>query len=120
MPYGTAKEVFTFRTIETIAKNAEKPENTEYLEWYLENSRNFKVNYIKSDYVFDKTIRLTLDYKEDLILFNKIFNHFRDNINKFTLKDVLLFLKKNPKIVKINNHLKPKFSKIDLNTNLKI
>ena len=120
MPYGTAKEVFSFRTIEAVAKNAEKSENTEYLEWYLENSRNFKVNYIKSDYVFNKSIRLTLDYKEDLVLFNKIFDHFKNKIDQFTLKDVLFFLKKNPKIIKINNHLKPKFSKRDLNTSLEI
>ncbi len=95
MPYGTAKEVFTFRTIEIIAKYAAKPENTEYLEWYLENNRNFKVSYIKSNYVFDKSIRLTLDYKEDLELFNKIFNHFKKNTSQLNLRNVLVFLKNN-------------------------
>ena len=119
MPYGTAKEVFTFKTIETIAKNAMTPKNTEYLEWYLENSRNFKVEYIKSNYAFDKSIRLTLDYKDDLVLFRKIFKQFK-NVNKFTLEDVLYFLKKNPKLIKINNHYKPKFSRKDLNLSLKI
>ncbi len=120
MPYGTAREVFTFNTIKTITKNAEIPKNTEYLEWFLENSRNFKVSYIKSNYRFNNTIRLTLDYKEDLILFNKIFKYFKNDVNKFTLKDVLLYLKKNPKIIKINNYHKPKFSRKDLNINLKI
>ena len=120
MPYGTAKEIFNFKTIETIALNAVKPENTEYLEFFLENSRNFKVDHIESDYTFDKSIRLTLDYKDDLILFNKIFNHFKNDVENFTLKDVLLFLKNNPKLIKINNHHKPKFSKEELNLNLKI
>ena len=120
MPYGTAKEIFNFKTIETIANNAVKAENTEYLEFYLENTRNFKVDYIKSNYSFDKSIRLTLDYKDDLILFNKIFSHFKDIKENFTLSDVLTFLKKNPKLIKINNHLRPKFSKDELNLDLKI
>ena len=120
MPYGTAKEVFTFRTIEIIAKYAAKPENTEYLEWYLENNRNFKVSYIKSNYVFDKSTRLTLDYKEDLELFNRIFKYFKERGNQFNLGNVLDFLKKNPKLIKINSHFKPKFTKRDLNLDLKI
>ena len=33
-PYGTAREVFTFRTIETIVEKVVQPKNTEYLEWY--------------------------------------------------------------------------------------
>lgn len=120
MPYGTAREVFTFNTIETITQNAEVSKNTEYLEWFLENSRNFKVGYIKSNYKFNKTIRLTLDFKEDLILFNNIFKYFKNDVGNFTLKDVLVYLKKNPKLIKINNYHKPKFSRKDLNINLKI
>lgn len=119
MPYGTAKEVFNFKTIETIALKAEKPENTEYLEWYLENNKIFNISFIKSNYVFDKSIRLTLDFEEDLILFNKIFEYFKIDIDKFTLYDVLVFLKNNPEIVKINSHLTPKFSRNDLNLNIK-
>ena len=52
-------------------------------------------------------MRLTLDYKEDLKLFNIIFKKFDNNCN-FTLQDVLKFLKKNPKYLKINNFLVPK------------
>ena len=120
MPYGTAKEVFNFRTIEKIAKHAEKPKNTEYLEWYLENNKYFNIDYIKSDYIFDKSIRLTLDYKEDLILFNEIFEYFKKDIDKFTLSDVLLYLRNNPEMIKINSHLTPKFLRKDLNLNIKI
>ena len=71
MPYGTAKEVFNLRTIKTIAEHSLEPDKTEYLEWFLENNRNFKVEYIKSNYTFDKNVRLTLDYKEDLLQLNQ-------------------------------------------------
>ncbi len=119
MPYGTAKEVFSLRAIEMIAKYSIEPEKTEYLEWFLENSRNFKIEYISSSYKFDKKIRLTLDYKDDLTQLNKIFYGLK-TIKKFRLNDVLKFLKKNKKIVKINSYLKPKFNRNDINTNLSI
>ena len=119
MPYGTAKEIISFDVIKTINDTAKKIDNTEYLEWFLENHKNFKVNYIKSKYVFNKSTRLTLDYKEDLKLFNVIFKKFNNKCD-FTLQDVLYFLKKNPKYLKINNFLLPKFQKTDINTELKI
>lgn len=119
MPYGTAKEVFSFRAIEAIAKYSLKPENTEYLEWFLENSRNFKIEYIKSTYKFDKKIRLTLDYKEDLLQLNRIFKGLRFK-KGFKLKDVLNFLSINKNIVNINCHLRPKFNKKEINTEILI
>lgn len=119
MPYGTAKEVFSFRTIEAIAKCALEPNNTEYLEWFLENSRNFKIEYIKSPYKFKKGIRLTLDYKEDLLQLNKIYEGLKHK-KDFKLADILKFLNNNPKIISINSHLQPKFKKDEVNTNLLI
>ena len=119
MPYGTAKEVFNLRTIKTIAEHSLEPDKTEYLEWFLENNRNFKVEYIKSNYTFDKNVRLTLDYKEDLLQLNKIYRGLKGK-KHFNLSDVLNFLKKNKRIIKINSHLRPKFNKREINTNLSI
>ena len=108
MPYGTQTEIFSFATIKIIMENNVAPENTEYLEWYLQNNRNFKVNYIKSNYEFNPNIRLTLDYYEDYIFFKKIFNYFK-NSKHFTLKEVLNFLKKRNNLIRINSFKKPKF-----------
>ena len=110
MPYGTQTEIFTFECIKAIMENAEELNNTEYLEWFLQNDRNFSVNYLKSDYKFNQDIRLTLDYPEDLKLFEKIFSHFK-KIKKtnFSLEDVINFVSSDPKILKINNFLLPKF-----------
>ena len=119
MPYGTAKEIISYNTIKTVNDTAKEINNTEYLEWFLENQRSFKINYIRSNYHFNKTIRLTLDYKEDLKLFDIIFRHFNNKCN-FTLEDVLKFLKKKPKYIKINNFLIPKFKNENINTKLKI
>ena len=85
-------------------------DNTEYLEWFLQNDRYFSVNYIKSNYKFSQNLRITLDYAQDLIFFKKIFKYF-NSINKknFVLDDVIKYLTKNPKIANINNFLIPKF-----------
>ena len=108
MPYGTQSEIFTLRSIKVIMENAVIPENTEYLEWYLQNTRYFNINYSKSNYQFDKRIRLTLDYKEDLILFKKIFENFKYH-SYFSMNDILKYLSKNKKLIKINSSKKTKF-----------
>ena len=120
MPYGTAKEVMNYKTIKIISQKSIVKENTEYLEWFLENSRNFKVNYIYSKYKFDKSTRLTLDFKEDLILFDRIFKHFNDKHAKFNLNQVLSLLNKYKSLIKINNFLTPKYKKKQINTELNI
>ena len=120
MPYGTAKEVISFETLKVINDTSNIKENTEYLEFFLENKDYFKVNYLNSKYKFDKKIRLTLDFPADRLLFDKIHKYFKDKNCDFTLPEVLKLLKRNPKWIKINSFLKPKFSKNKINTNLRI
>ena len=71
---------------------------------------------IKSKKNFSK-IRITLDYKEDLLQLNKIYQGLK-NKKDFKLIDVLKFLKGNAKIININSHLQPKFKKGEINSNL--
>ena len=54
--------------------------------------------------------RLTLDYEEDLILFNRIHDHFIANDNKdYELSDILTFLDANPAIAAINKDCQLKY-----------
>ena len=104
MPFGTAKEVFTLETIEALAKNIDLPKNSEYLEFYLQNKRYFNVGYVRSKYIFNRKIRLTLDYKEDYLLLKKIFLHFPiKERNTITIPQVLKFIKNNKRLIKINS-----------------
>ncbi len=113
MPYGTQSEIFSYGTIKTIMERVEVQSNTEYLEWFLQNDRYFSVNYVPSKYKFDSKIRLTLDYKEDLLLFKKIFEYFNKiKKNDFNLRDVLELFKNNKNLIKINNFLNPKYNTI--------
>jgi spore coat polysaccharide biosynthesis protein SpsF len=120
MPFGTNKEVISLPAIKTIYKNAAIPENTEYLEYYLNNNKIFNVGYVVSKYKFSKSLRMTLDYEEDLEFFNRLFRHF-DKVNpKFELEDAISFLMNNPDIVSINSHLRQKFMANQINTSLAI
>jgi len=120
MPYGTASEIFSLKTLETILNTVQEPKNTEYLEYYLENERYFSVNRYKSDYSFNSDIRLTLDYDEDFELFKLIFNNLYPKDNAFNLQNVLDWLAKNPNAADINKNKTLKYKKSDLNLKLNI
>ncbi|MFA5156133.1 MAG: N-acetylneuraminate synthase family protein [Candidatus Omnitrophota bacterium] len=120
MPFGTHKEVVSMNTIRTILDTAAIPSNTEYLEYYLENSRYFNINYVAADYVFDHNLRITLDYEEDLELFRRIYGHFNKINPAFTLRDALAWLGEHPEIAKINMHKRQKFLSHQLNVELHI
>lgn len=120
MPFGTNKEVISLSAIETIYKNATIPENTEYLEYYLSNRKIFNVGYVVSKYKYNKSMRMTLDYEDDLEFFNRLFRHF-DKVNpKFELGEAIDFLMRNPDIVSINSHLNQKFLAHQVDTSLGI
>ena len=120
MPYGTASEIFSLSTLETILNTVQEPDNTEYLEYYLENDRYFSVNKYQSNYQFDSAIRLTLDYPEDFELFDKIFNGLYPKNKEFSLQNVLDWFEKNPKAIDINRNKTLKYNKSDLNLKLNI
>ena len=108
MPFGTGKEIVSANTIRTIVETASHPENTEYLEYYLENDRNFSINYFDAGYVFNSKLRITLDYEEDLQFFSILFKHFNKFNNNFTLKEALMWLDENKDVVMVNAHMMQK------------
>lgn len=114
MPFGTHNQVVSFNTIKNIIQNANVVENTEYLEYYLENDRYFNVNYLDSGYDYDIRTRITLDYKEDLKFMKKIYARF-NNTTRF--KEILNYINNNPSVIKINTH---KIQKTPLNQNLDV
>ena len=121
MPFGTNKEIVSSNTIKTIIETAFNPDNTEYLEYYLENDRNFNINYIDSGYVFNPKLRMTLDYKEDLQFFSEIYKHFSKINPEFTLLEAIEWLNQHENIVLINSHKTQKTPEnLNLNVSLNI
>ena len=114
MPFGTHNQVVSFNTIQNIIETASVMENTEYLEYYLENDRYFNVNYVDSNYDYDIRTRITLDYEEDLKFLRKIYARF-NNTTRF--KTILNYINNNPSIIEINTH---KIQKTPFNQNLDV
>ena len=57
---------------------------------------------------YARDYRLTVDYKEDFQLMEKIYNEFYKEGEIIDVKKVILFLDKHPEIVKINAHCEQK------------
>ena len=120
MPYGTATEIINIEVLETILNTVNTSDNTEYLEYFLENDRNFSVNYVESDYIFDPSLRLTLDYMEDFQLFKKIFEEFYNKNPLFNLYDTLEWFKEDSSIFNINKNKNVKYKSDDIDVTLNI
>ena len=101
-PDGLDCPIMTFKCLEKMHEKAILSSNRmhpfSYIFTYPEYFKvgNFDYFQVAND------IRLTLDYKEDFTLISKIFNSlYSKNIN-FSLDDIVGFLRKNPKLISIN------------------
>jgi len=104
-PDGLDVEVFRFSALQYAFFKAKLSFEREHVTPFIINHKKFtkfNLKYFKNL----SYLRLTLDEKADLVLLRKIIKNFKDNIY-FNLKNILDFLKKNKKIVSINNHIKP-------------
>ena len=70
------------------------------------NPEIFNENISASGDFLRPNLELEFDTKEDLVVISNIFNHFHSrNKFDFSLTDIINYLDKNPKIVKINSEV---------------
>ena len=93
-----------------IAKKKDLKEHPS-LYFYREGRKDFILHNISLPNKFNisKSYRLTMDVHSDFQLLRKIYSYFK-SINKigFKTKDISLFMKKNPKLYKINYNVAQK------------
>ena len=100
---GTTGEIYNLSTLVYIKKKVLNTNLSEYMTWYvLNNKEHFKVNdvYLPSHLV--RNYRLTLDYKEDLMMFNILYKKLSEKGLNINLQNIFKVLDKNKKISKIN------------------
>lgn len=105
-PDGMDVEVFSFETLKTAWKYAKKNFEREHTTPYIwERNKKFKLgNYEwENGLNYSMTHRLTIDYYEDYLLINNIFENLYKKNKVFKLEDTLLYLKENPDLSKINS-----------------
>jgi spore coat polysaccharide biosynthesis protein SpsF (cytidylyltransferase family)/sialic acid synthase SpsE len=104
-PMGTNTEVMNVQALKTIYRIFNGTPYSEYMSFYFKNNPQFfNLNLIELDKQYTNEYRLTLDYPEDLDLFQAIEKQFDHSINKFDPLKLYQYLRENPKIASINQH----------------
>jgi spore coat polysaccharide biosynthesis protein SpsF len=101
-PDGFDVEIFSFEALEKAWKESKMKSQREHVTPYIrENKEKFTQKNFKNNKNLEN-IRLTVDTKEDFILISKVIENFHNSWNYFNLEDVIMFLKKNPDLLRIN------------------
>ncbi len=107
---GTNLEIINTDALRKISKHFPKAEYSEYMTWYFQNnSEHFKINFVELPDKWIRDYRLTLDYQEDLDMFNEIQHYFDTNDLNFSIEELFDFLDKNKEIASLNAHLGLKY-----------
>lgn len=100
-PDGLDIDILPILTLKRLNSELKNPLHREWLTAYImENPEKFRIRNLKNS-VNLSSVRLTVDYPEDLILVGEIFKALGEK-NDFTADDIVKFLKENPHISKIN------------------
>lgn len=103
---GTNLEIINSEALERVHNYFPTANYSEYMTWYFQNNpEHFKLNFVDLPREIVRNYRLTLDYKEDLIMFNAINNHFIENNLDYNIYEMFDFLDNNPDIASINSKL---------------
>ena len=108
---GTAGEIINTSALKKIYKYFSNANYSEYMSWYFKNNPQiFKINkVILPKNFFRKNLRLTLDYKEDLIMLRKVFKLLNTQKSPYSIDQIFNITDKNKKICKINEKMKVKY-----------
>ncbi len=103
---GTGVEIINVSALEKVKSYFPNARHSEYMTWYFKNNPDyFKINEVKLPPKWSRNYRLTLDYEEDLALFNLIEDYFMTNGLEYTIDQLFHYLDHHPEIANINSHL---------------
>ncbi len=101
-PDGLDAEILSASVLKRLDNKIKDPLYREWVTCYImERPREFRIYNLKNSTDLS-SMRWTVDYAEDLVFVRKIFKALEKKKRIFTMDDILLFLKKNPQILKIN------------------
>lgn len=101
-PDGLGVEVLSTSTLKKIDSEVKDSLYREWLTCYImENPDKFRIYNLENS-VDLSSMRWTVDYPEDLVFVREVFKALDKENKIFTMADILSFLKKNPRVVKIN------------------
>lgn len=102
---GMNVEIFNVNALRKIKSYFPYADYSEYMTYYVTNNPDyFKINRVELPEKYIRDYRLTLDYTEDLELFNKIEDHLKEKGLEFSASAVFEFLDANPELAEYNKH----------------
>jgi spore coat polysaccharide biosynthesis protein SpsF (cytidylyltransferase family) len=105
---GVNLEIFNVACLKRIKAYFPNAEYSEYMTWYFQNNPDHvRIQKIDLPAIFVRPYRLTLDYEEDLALFNEI--HRQMGSTNYSLRQVIDYLDLHPEIASMNAHLTLKY-----------
>jgi len=107
---GTNLEIINSAALIEVKKHFKSADYSEYMSWYFQNNPDyFKLNFVELPDYLIRNYRLTLDYQEDLDMFNIVDKHFTDNDLEGNVTELFNFLDENPEVSELNNHITLKY-----------
>jgi len=107
---GTNLEIINSAALIEVEKHFKSADYSEYMSWYFQNNPDyFKLNFVELPDYLIRNYRLTLDYQEDLDMFNIVDKHFTDNDLEGNVTELFNFLDENPEVSELNNHITLKY-----------
>lgn len=103
-PLGYLVEAMPFSVLETLHRTQKDKQSREHVVFHIrQNPELYHVVKISAPQNMVRPHwRLTVDYKEDLELINKIFNELYNKDSYIPYKEVFTFLNNHPELLKIN------------------
>lgn len=102
---GTSCEIINVSAMRRVIDIFGCAEVSEYMSFYFQNNPDyFKLNSVDLPAALIRDYRLTLDYSEDLMLFEKIYERLAKKMPDIDLLSIFKLLDDNPTLAEINRH----------------
>lgn len=101
-PHGLDCEIFTKEILVNANRDAIDDHDREHVTPWIKRNKNIKKCYLLSNNQQFEKIRLTVDYEEDFLLFQKISKYLRNDLNDH--EKVVELLRSHPEILEINKN----------------
>lgn len=107
---GTNSEIYNTEALQRVIDLLGQADHSEYMTWYMRNNTDvFKVNIIDLPDALVRDYRLTLDYPEDLEMFERLYAELEQRDLSPTAANVFSVLDEDNGIAGINMHLALKY-----------
>lgn len=102
---GSNSQIYNVEALRRVIELKGSADYSEHMTLYMTNNPDiFKVNIVDLPQDLIRDYRLTLDYQEDLDMFNELYKKLEEEHLDSTLLNVFKVLDENPYIPKINAH----------------